>query len=429
MKKRILLLLTLLPFISFAEDQDAQNVEIGVVPTELTPGTEGAVFIKLTNPDYAVVNLQFKVAWPSTWSVTEPVIDPEYTPRLYTSKTSLGKTTYTLNFNVNGKQLSDGSSGYTYGSTNQTAMKEDENGYIAAFGVTVPEGTAPGFYPIKIFGDASFKAFLGIDDQVHYWISTTTSYIKVGNPSSVSLSLTGVVPSFVTSALNAQTGITSLDLSEATQVNGTFNLIEGRSLFLPETLPVESVSYTRAKDDNYEYGTLCLPYDIDVKSYENYTFYDFAGTGETTLKFTPVTATKIDAGTPVLFKRAKGSELTVKSNDATSLSSKLSSIGTWNFTGTYEKTSISGANDYYIAHDKFWCANGTTVTVNPYRATFEVTSSSSAPLRIEISGSEGISEIISDLEVDKVYNLQGQHISVPEQGKVNIVNGKKTFVK
>ena len=200
-------------------------------------------------------------------------------------------------------------------------------------------------------------------------------------------------------------------------------------------------SYSRKMTSGW--GTLCLPFTIDVTDADNNCrFYAITQVGIDHITLEELTNGTVEAGTPVVVRRKEGAtgELNINAKPSTTVSTQpVNATEGDHLVGTF-KGRIVKKNGYYIAKDRFWQAKAegkTGVNVRPFRAYIECDPNSLlAPQRadvldIETGGetndidSTALSEDLFSAEAT-YYDLQGQRIPTLQRG-INIVRvGGKT---
>ena len=151
-------------------------------------------------------------------------------------------------------------------------------------------------------------------------------------------------------------------------------------------------------------------------------------------------------GTPYMVKVKEGyedvEELTA--TDATITKSERDNrveAGDWKMIGQYERIVLNAAEGkakgvkyyYYKSADNGFYYSMGTLGVSPFRTYIEAPLNSSAQVRMMVRGFGGVETDIDVVEledvlipmVDAYYDLNGNPIQVPVEGKVYIVNGKK----
>ena len=201
-------------------------------------------------------------------------------------------------------------------------------------------------------------------------------------------------------------------------------------------------TYTR-KSMPSTWGTVCVPFIIDVKSTEtNCEIYTFQKVEGENLYIEKVEKGEIAAGTPVIVKGTKGSDLKVCSpeGDQTIVTHPVpGGTGTSRIEGTFEGQDLKNTSNYFIAKDKFWQVTGydtpgntiAGVKVPPFRATIATESTQAQSLGIVVVGetnSIGQTPTVDNLLSDKAeyFDLQGRRLDGPQKG-INLVRmGGKT---
>lgn len=201
-------------------------------------------------------------------------------------------------------------------------------------------------------------------------------------------------------------------------------------------------TYTR---DNMPstWGTVCVPFIIDVKSTEtNCEIYTFQKVEGENLFIEKVVDGEIAAGTPVIVKGTKGSDLKVCSpeRDQTIVTDPVpGGTGTSRIEGTFKGEELKNTSNYFIAKDKFWQVTGydtvgntiAGVKVPPFRATITTESTQAQSLGIVVVGETNSIDqtpTVEDLLSDKAeyFDLQGRRLDGPQKG-INLVRmGGKT---
>lgn len=207
-----------------------------------------------------------------------------------------------------------------------------------------------------------------------------------------------------------------------------FVLTDEVPLEVPITFTAIDATYTRLMENHW--GTLLLPYAVSSNGAVQY--YTLSSVTETSMKFAPVNS--VAANTPAIFRRLDESATSVtlhaasvnvmRTVDATS----ANDCAGWTLLGSYTEQTVTDANAYYIASDKFWKTSG-SIDVNPFRAYFTSTASSVKSLAVEIDETPtGIEMSTKDEVPSTIYDLSGRRVSAPTKG-LYIVNGKKVLMK
>ncbi len=198
-----------------------------------------------------------------------------------------------------------------------------------------------------------------------------------------------------------------------------------------DPLQINYIEYTRSC--NNEWGTLCLPFGFQPSQCNGVTFYELSSATSEALVFSPIDASWVNAGTPLVFKlNNSNSDLIVRASNITTLNSQASTgdvIDGWKLNGTVEGTTI--ANAWVIQNNEIFQIdpNETAFPIKPYRAWFTGNRPSGAPLRIEVDETEGLQFVEQEDGTVKVsYDLQGRKLDEARKG-LKIENGKVIMVK
>lgn len=232
-------------------------------------------------------------------------------------------------------------------------------------------------------------------------------------------------------------------------INGacqTLELQDKQTMNVPTDFTAGNVSYSRSGVSS-AWGTLCLPYAIS--SDENVQLYKLSAVdnsnAEGVMTFTPIA--EAEAGQPVVFKKLDADATTLsfdKENAELTIAGfngESTDIDRWELLGTYEQAKIKSDKDfgrYYIAQNKFWNA-AAEATVPAFRAWFEYEKHSTASVKantftifVEDGETTSVLNVNADGELEEcteIYDLSGKKLTAPVKGQVNIINGKKIFVK
>lgn len=297
------------------------------------------------------------------------------------------------------------------------------NGELVRLYYDIAPKMAAGVYPITV---KTVK--ISGDDAKQHLLSESTSYVKVGSPKDATLAVTGVVPSFVTSALNNETAITTLDLTAATTINGEFALMDSRSLILPEKdVTVKRGFYIRNIPAGY--STLCLPFSYTCDDIELFTFGGLKD-GKTLVLTPPDDADgEVNANTPVIFKAANAGTLELATSRPFKLSASTSLTvekGDVSLVGTYAK--LSAPKGSYVLQSQndmeaFYKVGSTQPSVLANRCYL-----TSAAGEVKAFAFPGCPTAIDGIEADAnesaIYDIAGRKVSKADKG-IYIVDGKK----
>lgn len=211
-------------------------------------------------------------------------------------------------------------------------------------------------------------------------------------------------------------------------------LSDNEPFFNDVTFTASSVTYTR--EMSYRWGTILMPFELT--SDDEVQYYELTAVDEDVMTLEKVES--VPAGEPAVFKLVNGPgtlEISATNVDVVPTADENkygTGVASWYMNGTYQgKSSLvskASKNIYFIAQDKFWLAEA-AITVKPFRAWFETTSSlSAAKMRIEVEGeTEGIQTIEEERNAQEiVYDLMGRQSDSSRKGIV-IKNGTIIFVK
>lgn len=386
MKKFLTILLAaMLSMTGFAQDYD----EIGIVPTQLTAGETGSITLTLNNPSIDNVRaMDFTLAYPEGWTV-DPEKSYKYSERTHQSAITIG-------YNRPGNKIR-----YIISCFSDKGLSGN-SGDVVTIQLIVPKDTPAGYYPFTIEGTVIANAPTSSSTNIQ--IGTTTSYVKVGEPQQATLALSGIVPTFVNEALANEpaTALGTLDLTQATAINGTFHYVDARNVTLPstESLTASKVKYSRTVAEG-KYSAIQLPFDAQ---FNHYTFNrvndDYAIFEENTA---------YQSGTPALVKGTV---------EAQAENVVLSSVSTQDIT-----------EGWYVKDNKFLHVNGYAVipALRGYFPQSLVGGGTGTALRIAIgSGKPTGFESILDEDHHDTYDLHGRRIANPQRGTY-IQDGQKTI--
>lgn len=426
--KRYLFLLSLCASLAGS----AQN-ELQIVPATVTSSGTYVLF-NLENSETAgqVRTMEFTVAWPKGWTIGNPSLTHS-SVRERTSVYDEDNEEWTPLVSVFPNDNGDGTWHYMV-NTNQGEPLKGGSGAFMRVKVTPQSGTPAGYYPVKLVDgkDGSYISTTFGEANSEIWLGEQTSYLKVGSPKDATLAVTGLVPSFVTSALNSETAITTLDLTDATAINGEFALLDSRSLILPEKedITVEKGTYSRTVPSGY--STLCLPFSYTCGN-KNIELFTFGGLkdGKTLVLTPPDDADgEVNANTPVIFKATNAGTLEL----ATSRPFKLSASTSLtvekgdgvSLIGTYAK--ISAPKGSYVLQSQndmeaFYKVGSTQPSVLANRCYL-----TSASGEVKAFAFPGCPTAIDGLEANAnesaIYDIAGRKVSKADKG-IYIVDGKK----
>lgn len=222
----------------------------------------------------------------------------------------------------------------------------------------------------------------------------------------------------------------------------SLNLKNKETFEAPYPFFIDKGTYTRENMPS-NWGTVCLPFDIDVANTENNCeFYQLDGINGENITVSQITTT-IPAGTPVIVKRTSGTDLKIFSPTkyASIVTQPVEETGVNHLVGTFTNQELIKQNCYFIARDKFWQvtakdAEGNTIKgvyVPPFRASItaaegETLAQSLGIVIADETNGIGLTPTVEDLLSEKAeyFDLQGRRLDGPQKG-INIVRmGGKT---
>lgn len=202
----------------------------------------------------------------------------------------------------------------------------------------------------------------------------------------------------------------------------------------PVTFIARSVSYTRPMSNNYEYGSLILPFA--AKSDDNVTLYSLAGASNGNVTFQKKEI--IAAGTPCIFRVNKGENAVITGENVTLSAMTKDPVdgvaeGGMQMHGTYQK--LTGqTNLWFLAKDALYHSSTAPVTFMPFRSWLTgdapAAASSMRNIIIEEEGMTTAIECINsqaESTASCTYDLQGRLVKNQKSG-IMIQNGKKVLV-
>lgn len=201
----------------------------------------------------------------------------------------------------------------------------------------------------------------------------------------------------------------------------------------PVAFIARSVTYTRTMSNNYEYGSLILPFE--AKSDENVTLYSLAEVNNDNVTFQK--AETIEAGTPCIFRVNKGENAVITGESVTLSAMTKDPVdgpeGGMQMHGTYQK--LTGqTNLWFLAKDALYYSSTAPVTLLPFRSwlTGDTPAAASSMRNIFIE-EEGMTSAIESINNQAesasscTYDLQGRLVKNQKSGFM-IQNGKKVLV-
>ena len=210
----------------------------------------------------------------------------------------------------------------------------------------------------------------------------------------------------------------------------------------------KTISYSRNIPEGSTWGTLCLPFAIDLSQVKECKFYRLTGIDNVNDCITLESyedGAEIPAGTPVLFKMNEGETLLSLSASNTEIATAPKKAGTdsdVNLVGSFTK--IGGKDnqglaktDYIIGKDKFWLVSeldgGNRVGIKPMRAYIQpATASQARAAMLSIGKGDGTTAIdnlnaISNDANAEYYDVNGRRTNGLQKGLNIVKRGSKTY--
>ena len=216
-----------------------------------------------------------------------------------------------------------------------------------------------------------------------------------------------------------------------------------------ETFKAKNASYSRTIKTGTTWGTLCVPFAIDLSKETECKFYSLTGIDNTNDCITLESyeeGAEIPAGTPVLFKMNEGEQLNLSAQNADIVTKPIAGTDANVYlVGSFTKIGGNGNqgladNDYIISKNKFWRVADLTankgingVGVNPMRAYIKVANpayAGAAMLSIGIGDSttaiDNLNAISNDANAE-YYDISGRRTNGLQKGLNIVKRGGKTY--
>ena len=225
-------------------------------------------------------------------------------------------------------------------------------------------------------------------------------------------------------------------------------LADGEDFKDYEPFTSKTISYSRTIPSGSKWGTLCVPFAIDLSQVKECKFYRLTGIDNVNDCITLESyedGAEIPAGTPVLFKMNEGETLLSLSASNTEIATAPKKAGTdsdVNLVGSFTK--IGGKDnqglaktDYIIGKDKFWLVSeldgGNRVGIKPMRAYIQpATASQARAAMLSIGKGDGTTAIdnlnaISNDANAEYYDVNGRRTNGLQKGLNIVKRGSKTY--
>ena len=224
-------------------------------------------------------------------------------------------------------------------------------------------------------------------------------------------------------------------------------LADGEDFKDYEAFTSKTISYSRNIPEGAAWGTLCLPFAIDLSQETECKFYRLTGIDNDNKCITLESYEEgavIPAGTPVLFKMNEGetSLSLFASNTEIITAPTVGTASDVNLVGSFTKIGGNGnqgldKNDYIIGKDKFWRVSdlndGKGVGIKPMRAYIHpATASQARAAMLSIGKGDGTTAIdnlnaISNDANAEYYDANGRRTNGLQKGLNIVKRGSKTY--
>ena len=198
-----------------------------------------------------------------------------------------------------------------------------------------------------------------------------------------------------------------------------------------------NVSYSRKMSN--EWGTLCLPFEIQSDQEATCKFYELKEVKETEIVLTEMTG-NIPAGTPVLVRRnAEGTDISLNATNAaiTVAPAAGSSAHGFSLVGRFTASDALPADNYIISNNKFWRVSDLTskegvtdVKVGPFRAYLQSNGVQNVRMMSLSIGDDDTTAIdvlnAADEGEAEIYDLNGHRLQGLQKGMNIVKRGNKT---
>lgn len=412
--------------ISVGEDAPVydEGYAITLAPFDIEPGQEYDEDIENTEDNKVIVfkmqnaaevsKVEFDVELPESLSVGQIVVKKKYYDDVYFAGDYESENDF--------PEIDDNDDGSKHLTAENNFSAVEKAAPIIKFAITSEENVPAGVYTINIKN----VEITATDGTVYKNIAPTTSYVKVGTPKEQTIALEGMLTEEIDKALANENSISTLDLTNVTQIEKTLTLVDGRSFIGPKK-PVlaPEASYSRAMTN--QWGTIMLPYEVE--SNNEVAYYLPSSIEDGTLKLTKQET--LPANTPALVSKLSGEGIAAVNTNVKVSSKDGNTHATGNVVmhGSFTNdTKVNDPNAYYIKSNKFWLCNE-YFFIDAFRAYFTVESASAKSLSIDVDDvvdSINVLVGVGDTTIEGYYDVTGKRLTNLQNG-LNIVkfsNGK-----
>ena len=223
-------------------------------------------------------------------------------------------------------------------------------------------------------------------------------------------------------------------------------LADGEDFKDYEPFTSKTISYSRNIPEGAAWGTLCLPFAIDLSQEAECDFYRLTGIDAANKCITLESYEEgiIPAGTPVLFKMKEGkTSLSLSASNAEIITAPkagtntdVNLVGSFTKIGGKDNLGLAGT-DYIIGKNKFWLISelkdGKGVGIKPMRAYIHpATASHAKAAMLSIGKGDGTTAIdnlnaISNDANAEYYDVNGRRTNGLQKGLNIVKRGSKTY--
>ena len=225
-------------------------------------------------------------------------------------------------------------------------------------------------------------------------------------------------------------------------------LADGEDFKDYEAFTSKTISYSRTIPSGSKWGTLCVPFAIDLNQETECVFYRLTGidAANKCITLESYEGAEIPAGTPVLFKMKEGeTSLSLSASNAeivtaptAGTASNVSLVGSFTKIGGKDNKGLDD-NDYIISKDKFWRVSDLKdgkskgVGIKPMHAYIHPANASQArAAMLNIGNGDGTTAIdnlnaISNDANAEYYDVNGLRTNGLQKGLNIVKHGSKTY--
>ena len=223
-------------------------------------------------------------------------------------------------------------------------------------------------------------------------------------------------------------------------------LADNKDFVAYEPFAAKDASYSRKMNAGTTWGTLCLPFDIDLSQVKECKFYRLTGIDNDNecITLESYEGAEIPAGTPVLFKMNENEptlsisvqNVGIVTKPVAETASDVNLVGSFTKIGGKDNQGLADT-DYIIGKDKFWRVSdlndGKGVGIKPMRAYIHpATASQARAAMLSIGKGDGTTAIdnlnaISNDANAEYYDANGRRTNGLQKGLNIVKRGSKTY--